>query len=96
MCNYKTNNFNITFKKIYDEVYAYLVVYQKNKNIKKEIDLGEYEEYAEEEIIDKEGNSVTYYPKGKDIKIEFINFEYKYIIKIGTIFSESYYYYSNS
>jgi hypothetical protein len=48
------------------------------------------------EIIDKEGNSVTYYPKGKDIKIEFINFEYKYIIKIGTIFSESYYYYSNS
>ena len=96
LCNYKTNNFNITFKKIYDEVYAYLVVYQKNKNIKKEIDLGEYEEYAEEEIIDKEGNSVTYYPKGKDIKIEFINFEYKYIIKIGTIFSESYYYYSNS
>lgn len=89
------NNYYIKVKKIYNDVYAYITVYNKDKNLKEKIYLGTYDPEAEEEI-DDEGEVTSFYPKGHATKIQIISQEYKYIIKVGTKFSKSYYYYDNS
>ena len=88
-------NYYIKVEKVYDSVKVKLEVYYKDKTIKKTIDVGSYEPEAEEREEDS-GNSNIYYPKGKNIKIEVINYEHKYTVKIGTKFTASYFYYNET
>lgn len=85
------NNFEITVKRIYNNVKIELEIYQDGKIENKIIDVGEYEPEAEEYEED-EGNCNIYYPRGKDIKIQVTYYERKYTIKVGTLFTNSYYY----
>ena len=85
------NNFEITVKRIYNNVKIELEIYQDGKIENKIIDVGEYEPEAEE-YEEVEGNCNIYYPRGKDIKIQVTYYERKYTIKIGTLFTNSYYY----
>ena len=75
---------------MYNEVKLFLRVYEK-KIFRKEIKLGLYDPEIEEELED-DGNIIVLYPRGYDIKIQVIYQEYKYIIKIGTIFSQAFNY----
>lgn len=84
-------NYYIKVIKVYDEVKVKLEIYYNDKTIKKTINVGSYEPDAEESEED-DGNSNIYYPKGKDIKIEVVNYERKYTIKVGTKFTASYFY----
>lgn len=84
-------NYYIKVQKVYDNVEVKLEIYYNDKTIKKKIDVGNYEPDAEEREED-EGNSSIYYPRGKDIKIEVINYERKYTVKIGNKFTASYFY----
>lgn len=86
----KNNNFTIEVERVYDEVKLFLRVYEK-KMFRKEIKLGLYDPEIEEELED-DGNIIVLYPRGYDIKIQVIYQEYKYIIKIGTIFSQAFNY----
>ena len=84
-------NYYIKVQKVYDNVEVKLEIYYNDKTIKKKIDVGNYEPDAEEREED-EGNSSIYYPRGKNIKIEVINYERKYTVKIGNKFTASYFY----
>ena len=84
-------NYYIKVQKVYDNVEVKLEIYYNDKTIKKKIDVGNYEPDAEEREED-EGNSNIYYPRGKNIKIEVINYERKYTVKIGNKFTASYFY----
>ena len=84
-------NYYIKVQKVYDNVEVKLEIYYNDKTIKKKIDVGNYEPDAEEREED-EGNSSIYYPRGKNIKIEVINYEHKYTVKVGNKFTASYFY----
>lgn len=84
-------NYYIKVQKVYDNVEVKLEIYYNDKTIKKKIDVGNYEPDAEE-MEEDEGNSSIYYPRGKNIKIEVINYERKYTVKIGNKFTASYFY----
>ena len=84
-------NYYIKVQKVYDNVEVKLEIYYRDKTIKKKIDVGYYEPDAEEREEDS-GNSSIYYPRGKNIKIEVINYERKYTVKIGNKFTASYFY----
>ena len=84
-------NYYIKVQKVYDNVEVKLEIYYNDKTIKKKIDVGNYEPDAEEREED-EGNSSIYYPRGKNIKIEVINYERKYTVKVGNKFTASYFY----
>ena len=84
-------NYYIKVQKVYHNVEVKLEIYYNDKTIKKKIDVGNYEPDAEEREED-EGNSSIYYPRGKNIKIEVINYERKYTVKIGNKFTASYFY----
>ena len=84
-------NYYIKVQKVYDNVEVKLEIYYNDKTIKKKIDVGSYEPDAEEREED-EGNSSIYYPRGKNIKIEVINYEHKYTVKVGNKFTASYFY----
>lgn len=84
-------NYYIKVQKVYYNVEVKLEIYYNDKTIKKKIDVGLYEPDAEEREED-EGNSNIYYPRGKNIKIEVINYERKYTVKVGNKFTASYFY----
>ena len=84
-------NYYIKVQKVYHNVEVKLEIYYNDKTIKKKIDVGSYEPDAEEREED-EGNSSIYYPRGKNIKIEVINYEHKYTVKVGNKFTASYFY----
>ena len=87
------NNFEITVKRIYDKVEIEMKIYTSDGQKYEYINAGEYEPEAEEYEED-DGNSSIFYPRGKDIKIQVTYFDRKYIIKVGTIFTNSYYYFN--
>ena len=88
-------NYKITVKKIYNSVKVYLEIYYRDETKYETIDVGEYDQYAEEYEEDYD-NCNIYYPKGKDIKIQVTNYASKYIIKVGNKFTESYFYKSET
>lgn len=95
LSSWDNENYYIKVEKVYDSVKVKLEVYYRDKVIKKTIDVGSYEPEAEEREEDS-GNSNIYYPQGKNIKIEVINYERKYTVKIGTKFTASYFYYNET
>jgi hypothetical protein len=95
LSDFKNNNFEIKVKKIYDNVKLYLFIFHYGEIDSKRIfELGEYNGDIEENIED-EGSSTVYTPKGFDIEIVVNYYEDKFNIKIGNIYSDSYYYYNN-
>lgn len=94
LSSFKNENYEIEVERIYNNVYVKLRLYDGDDIIRKTIDVGEYEPYAEEYEEDY-GISNIYYPNGKDIKIEVLNYERKYIVKVGTLFTNSYRYKNN-
>ena len=94
LSDFKNNNFEIKVKKIYDNVKLYLFIFHYGEiKFKKIFDLGGYDNDIEENIED-EGTSTIYTPKGFDIEIVATYYEDKYNIKIGNIYSDSFYYYN--
>ena len=80
-------HFKITVDKVYDRVKLYITIYRKIKqNIHIERDIGEYDENAKENINNKEGNSIIFYPNGINVKIEIQFHPYNFTINVGTQF----------
>ena len=92
---FKSNNYKMRIYRYYKKVYLDLFCHEDTKNSykKKEFELGEYDENIEENILD-EDDQITYTPKGCDIEIVVKNFQYGYTIKIGTMFTKDFSYYS--
>ena len=67
---------------------------KKNSYKNKKFELGKYDAYVEEKIID-ENDQITYCPKGCDVQIIVKNFTRSYTIKIGTSFTKDFNYYYN-
>lgn len=86
------NNFTITVKRVYDDVKIYLEIFQYKKKIHETIDAGEYDSDQDEEDIEEDGDSNIYYPRGTDISIRVTYYQNKYVIKVGSLFTNSYYY----
>lgn len=81
------DHFYIAVDKVYDRVQLEMTVYRKRKkDIYIERDLGEYDENAKENINNKEGNSIIFYPNGINAKIEIQFNPYNFTVNIGTKF----------
>ena len=94
LSHFKNNNFEIKVKKIYNDIKLYLFIYRYDEVKFKEIfELGQYNSDIEENVED-EGRTTIYTPKGFDIEIVATYYEDKYNIKIGNIYSNSFYYYN--
>ena len=91
----KNNNYLLVVKRVYNDVFAHLSVYNKTKNFHEKINLGEYNPELEEEYED-EGDITIFYPRGNDTKIQIITQGTKYIVKIGPQFTGTYYLYDHS
>ena len=91
----RNNNYLLVVKRVYNDVFAHLTVYNKKKNFHEQINLGEYNPELEEEYED-EGDTIVLYPRGTDTKIQIIIQGTKYIVKIGAQFTGTYYLYDHS
>jgi len=92
LSKFKNENYYIEVKRVYDKVFLSFVGYQRKKSYRYNKELGLYDPYCKEKIIEKDQLTI-FYPNGFDIRIEILRGLTSYTINIGTEYTKNINYY---
>ena len=92
LSKFKNENYYIEVKRVYDKVFLSFVGYQRKKDYRYKKELGLYDPYCKEKIIEKDQLTI-FYPNGFDIRIEILRGLTSYTINIGTEYTKNINYY---